>query len=531
MKKNILLFILILSAVILFIITGFYDASWLRFFVLFSSLLLWSLYLIVQTLSSVKSGDSDSPVSQPPLLLSSSSPSPHLSSSSFFGFSHLSSDRQKAVKFLLAVFVVSLILRITFTLFVHRNSMVNGGEGYYFKYVYSRGQDDEFYHRTGQAVAEAWKEGNLLNLREIFNYRGGVHIGYNLFTAFIYYLCGSNILFGKLINCLLGSLIVVYVFFIGWMLFGYSTARLAAVISSVDTYLIFFGGYLYKDLIIAFLALFCIWEFLLYIKMGNRRALFWTAFGILFAFFNRTYMGAALGGAIFAYFLVFGAPKEKMRRMIYFMVLLILSSPFFYIFFRIARSQLGSRVVRIRGEEGGVEDTGVDDTRVYGVKRLVVNSLRIFVSPIPWRNLKGSWENIFYWVYPGKLLWYIFMPFFFVGMYYGIRFKFCDVFVPGAVMIQYMVVLMIVMQTAYRHQVPIVPLMTLTASAGFCKVKNPLLPYLIYFPCLALFFFYDNDLLKEGAFLLLFLGVVFAGYMIYTFYKKGLKLTAAGSRL
>jgi len=76
------------------------------------------------------------------------------------------------------------------------------------------------------------------------------------------------------------------------------------------------------------------------------------------------------------------------------------------------------------------------------------------------------------------------------------------------------------MQTAYRHQAPIMPLMILTAAAGFCKMKFPIIAYLIYLPFLVMFFSYDNDMLKGGAVILAVLAVVFLGYLVVNFRKK-----------
>jgi hypothetical protein len=259
---------------------------------------------------------------------------------------------------------------------------------------------------------------------------------------------------------------------------------------------------------------FCLWHFLKYVKTGSKWSLLFTILGIVFAFVVRTYLGAALAVAVFAYFLVFAAPKDKLRRVIYFMILIIISSPFFYVGYRVAKSQLATNVVRIKEESGREVGTGVEDVRVFSPTRLATNLMRIFFSPIPWRDLRDAWENVLYWTYPGKWLWYIFMPFFFVGAYYGLRHKFREVFVPAGVIFQYIVILTIIMQTAHRHQMPIMPLMILTAAGGFCKTRNPILAYLIYLPLLAVFFLFDNDILEGG---LVFLAVLAAGYFVYVY--------------
>jgi len=471
-----LIFPLILGILVLFLS---YRFQWLRFVVLFSGLIAVCAVVIVRTLPEARSR-----------------------------------------RFLLVVFAVSLVIRLVFTTMVHLNSVGNGGRGYFYKYVYNRGSDDEFYDMTGQAIAGAWKTGKLLDFPSMMKYRGGVHIGYNMFVGLIYLLCGHNLLFGKFINCLLGSMVCVYIFFIGKIVFDEAAARLAAVLCALDTYMIFFGCFLYKDIIIAFLMVFVIWHFLKYVKTGSKWSLIYVIPAILLEFFTRTYMGAALGMALFTYFLVFAAPKDRGRKVIYFVILFIISLPFFYVFYRIAKSQLGSRVIRVKGEGGQAEDTGMQDTRVFSPGRLAKNLSRIFFSPIPWRNLKDSWENIFYWVYPGKWIWYLFLPFFFVGAWYGLRYKFRESFVPAAVVFQYIVILIVIMQTAYRHQAPIMPLMLLTASAGFCKTKNPLLPYLIYIPCLVVFFAYDNDFLKEGALIIIALAFLFLVYLFFAFRKR-----------
>lgn len=493
----------------LFAMSAAYKAGWFAFVILFTILIGASIIIIVRTLHNGKlfrfelaEGNN--------ALSPANTPYP---------------EEQKAYslkRFLLILFATALIIRIIFVVMVHLNSVSNGGEGYFYKYVYNRGNDDEYYHTTGHVIAESWKSGKLLDFKSMFKYRGGVHIAYNVFVGGIYFLCGDNIMFGKLINALLGALIPVYIFFIGFAVFGEKPAKLAAILCAFDSYLIFFGGFLYKDILITFLAVFVIWQFIKFVKTGNNWSLFYAVAAILFEFFTRTYMGAALGVSLFAYFLVFAAPKDRGARIIYFMILMIMSTPFFYLFFRIAKSQLGSKVVRVKSEEGVAEDTGVEDTRVFSPKRLGTNALRIFFSPIPWRNLKDSWENIFYWVYPGKWLWYVFLPFFFVGGYFALKEHFREAFVPAAVVGQYIFILIIIMQTAYRHQAPIMPLMLLTASAGFCRIKHPLAVYLVYLPCLVMFFSFDNDMLKGGAAIMALMIVIFAVHTLAT-HKQGIK--------
>ena len=498
--NKLIIFILIILS--LFAMSAAFKAGWFAFTIIFVSLIGISLVIIVRTLNDKRLFPEETNLQQQ----DSEKQATSQKGLSAFIFSN-------SAKFLILLFLVSLIVRITFVVMVHKHSVSNGGKGYFFKYVYNRGNDDEYYDVTGQVIAESWKAGKLLDFPSMFKYRGGVHIGYNMFVAFIYLLCGKNILFGKLINALLGALIIVYIFFTGYSVFGEKPARLAALICAFDSYLIFFGGFLYKDTLITFLAVFVIWHFLRFVKTKSKWSLFYVMLAILAEFFTRTYMGAALGVAVFAYFAVFAAPKKQGARVVYFLILLILSTPFFYLFYRIAKSQLGAKVVRVKSEGGSAEDAGMEDTRVFSPKRLGRNLLRIFFSPIPWRNLKDSWENIFYWVYPGKWLWYVFLPFFFAGAYYSLKDHFREAFVPAAVVFQYIFILVIIMQTAYRHQAPIMPLMILTASAGFCKMKFPIVAYLLYLPCLVMFFSYDNDMLKEGALIMILLFFIF---LIYT---------------
>jgi len=117
-------------------------------------------------------------------------------------------------------------------------------------------------------------------------------------------------------------------------------------------------------------------------------------------------------------------------------------------------------------------------------------------------------------------MWYIFIPFFLVGIWHGIREKFKDVLVVGAVLVQYIGILIVIMQTAYRHQSPVMPLMIMTAAIGFCKVKNPLLVYLLYLPILIVFFFFDNGLFKEGIMIMIAVFAVVGGVLLFTGRKE-----------
>jgi hypothetical protein len=319
---------------------------------------------------------------------------------------------------------------------------------------------------------------------------------------------------------MLGAMIPVFVYFIAWITFGTRPARLAAILCALDSYLTFFAGFLFKDVLIAFLIVYSLWYFIKYVKTGNKWCLLICVLAIAFEFVNRTYAGASVAGAILFYYIVVGAPKEPSKRLVYFAIFIVVASPFMYVFYKVAKMQAGSKVARVQGEGGGAEGAGLEEGRVFSPKRLAKNCMRIFISPIPWRNLKDAWENVFYWVYPGKWMWYAFLPFFFVGIWHGIKDKFKDVLVVGAVLVQYIGLLIVIMQTAYRHQAPVMPLMIMTAAIGFCKVKNPLLVYVLYLPLLIMFFFFDNDMFKEGIVIMLAVFAIMAGVLFFTRRKE-----------
>lgn len=431
----------------------------------------------------------------------------------------------KNKRFILTVFIFALSIRMFFSLGAHFYSLRHNLNGFNYAYIYAKANDEITYDRTGKLIVDAFNNNPLFFLNKDESLPiivKNVHVGYNLFIAALYYLCGSGMLYAKLINSLLGALIVVYVYLIGLYFFGKNPAKLAAILVAADSYAVLYSSYLYKEIFLAFLTTSAIWNYLLYLKEGRKISLFWCILSALISLITRLYLGAAIFFALFAYILIFHVPKDPVKKFLYVFLILAVASPLIYVggqfaYTTIAGGGFRSRALRSVASAKGGSDESANLREAFSVKRLALNTLRMFLSPMPWRNLDGSKEIMFYWGYPGRWLWYVFMPFFFYGLYYLLRHYFRFIFVPALSCAAYLFICSLVMMSGERHHIAVMPFLFLTAAVGFCTIRNPVLPMLFYMPFLCAFYCYDMQKTEQFVFSFCLLGLIYLYYVIRKF--------------
>lgn len=481
MKKNkIVLALIAIAAAVLFFILD--RTGWVRFFIFYVFLISGTIYYIFKSFP----------------------------------------DKKKR-NFILILFAIALIARITFMLIAHLYSDRHGCGGFYYHSVNITPNDEYTYHTTAKMIADGFRKDPLffMDKEEALSIIvQDIHFGYNLLVGLIYYICGDNLLFGKFFNCFLGALVVLYAYMIGVRFLGINPAKLGALLVAADSYAIMYSAFLYKEILLSFVFIFFTWHFLNYVKTGNKYHIIICLLAGIFGATTRIYLGGALLFAGFVYFLIFHAPREPVKRFVYVIALILIASPILYhggsfAYRAIATGSFRSRAIGAKSGVRGGDEESANLREALSPKRVVVNLARMIFSPMPWRDLTGILDPILYVGYPGRWMWYVFIPFFAYGIYYYAYNKLKLMFVPSLALFTYLFICAVVMMSGSRHHIAIMPFMLLTSAVGFCRTKNPLWLYVIYLPLLIAFFHFDTDTLKDFIFTLaIWIGV----YLVYLFF-------------
>jgi len=468
-KKYVLPLMVVIASVLFFLLS---KTGWLRFFIFYSFLIGLTVYYIFKMFPC-----------------------------------------EKERRFILILFTIALVVRILFTLAAHQYSVSRGYEGFYYT-VNPIANDEYVYHSTAITIADSFKN-NILFVFDKNNSPvtiiGSSHFIYNTFMGLIYFICGKNLLFAKLSNCFLGVLVVVYVFMIGIKFFGVSHAKLGALLVAIDSYAIMYSAFLYKEIFLSFVFIFFTWHFMNFAKTGKKHHVLICIIAGLIASFGRIYLGGAILFASFCFFLVFQAPIEPTKRLIYVVILILIATPIIFYFGTFAYKHIEGGIFH-----GGVRDSEYSNLNIrkaFSPGRLVINTARMFFSPMPWRDLSETKEPIFYAGYLGRYMWYVFIPYFALGIFCLLKNQLKLMFVPILSLFVYLLMCAIIMMSGERHHIAVMPLIFFISTVGFCQIKNHLWPVIAYLPLLILFYHFDMNTLHLFIPQIVVLGVVFFVYV------------------
>ena len=312
----------------------------------------------------------------------------------------------------------SLLGRLFFFAFIFRCLVTLWGE------LYVGGAPDDRlifpdargYDFSAAFIARLWEQGEPADVKF---FARGVATGYYYLVSVVYFLFGHSILLAKLFNCLIGALVVVYVYLVGKEVFDERAATLGAWIACFSPGLAWWSSCLLKDTLVSFLLIAS------YYHLVRARArpvhLLVCAATLFLLFFTRFY--------VFGIFLVLGGvwflAAARRRRGLYVllglgMVVLGFVEPLVSVLDQSRLLRL-PEFLQIMNAGGALDRSSFVARFALGEWRQIlafipVGAARFLFGPLPWKL-----EGIYQILMPSILLRYVLLPFFLIALVKSFR--------------------------------------------------------------------------------------------------------------
>lgn len=340
------------------------------------------------------------------------------------------------------------------------------------------------YSQEGWAIAQYWhgvsKEKPLIAFR------------YSYYNAVIYYLIGYNPSVIRIINCFLGAISVMFIYFIAREIFDKKVAALSSVFCALFPSMLFWQAHNLKEASYMFCIISVTW-IVIKLQTENKKinfVYFLLTIPLLFYLgFIKMYIFIFLAYAVILSFFINIKRKMVCRNLIYgtcFIIIFSLIGKYMGSYDLLFKKPVKIVVETIQGKNAELSSTlvGINQIRkgcstggsVYK-KKVDVSSLKkaiaflpigttyFLFAPFPWRT-KGLLQKL---TIPEMLIWYLMVPFMLYGFFYALRFKWreisCIFIYTGITIVLYSITLPNI-GTFYRQRVAIIPFCLIFASIG-----------------------------------------------------------------
>ncbi len=394
--------------------------------------------------------------------------------------------QRKNAAFLIKVFLCAFVIRIILV-FVLSGLMVSlRGE------PFLGGGDDLRDDIYGQGVCESLRAGyglsNYLLGREVSFTTS--QVGLPILNGVLYYLFGHNIFVPRILNALMGALLAVLMFKIAAKIYkSVKIAKLAAWLGAFYPNLVYYSSVQLKDIVTALLGAIIIWNVIKLDKIRDcYRIIYILLAFIIFSYFRRQLIVVyALVVVFYLCFLKFR--KSRLTGLILGLFLLLIvgwgltvTGIGFLgrnIIISIPQSvqQRTARVMSAASEAQRKTSLIRKQASYPLVVRAPISFVYSLITPFPF------WKTVISWKYtgtvselfatPGVLVWYILMPFAFLGIIYSRRKRI------GGTQLMYLTAIIILLGISitqfgetYRYRLQIMPFLLIFASVGIVKYKE-----------------------------------------------------------
>lgn len=366
-------------------------------------------------------------------------------------------------KLLYLLFCWSLFLRVLAVIFQ------------YFFYFYITGQpfefnavDSLFYHEHGLEVARHFRI-NDFDVSGMLSDLNFSDKGYNFFLGFIYFLFGDYIVVPRLINAMLGSFSVLFIYRIAAVIFSKPIARLAGIMSMLmPNFLLYLGTHL-KETVMLFLLTSAVYVAVLFIKKEQRN--FLNALLLLILFFLLFMFRTAVAAVLLFSFLVYAVTYAPRRsRVLNRIAACFLMGGFILL---VINSQIGAELLEYYDKSNNslsqnlqfraTRDGGNKFALLAGAPLLLLLAL---IAPFP------SWVYVpaqdFLWMFTGaNLIRNIYAFFVIAALFNIIKKDWRSIIMPLTFITGYFIILANSgLALSERFQLPVVPFLIIFASHG-----------------------------------------------------------------
>lgn len=404
---------------------------------------------------------------------------------------------QEDRKFIMAIFIIGMTSRIIIYLILALISILAGKSGWLFgdswgihnyawawaqqvdgppSIIYMQAMDGHLYTYPSYPITEVWQYG---------------YSGFTYLLGTVYYFFGPLKFSPRLINCLMGVGASIFIYYIVKDIFGKGPAKLSALLTVFTPSLFLWSITFLKDIPFIFIGCIILWSFLRFQKTKRALYLFILFSAILAQYTIRPTFSIPLimGTIILSYFIVSKISWKK--KIIIFICLLILIVPLSYrINFKIT---VNNQITKILDYTRGIVNTGGSIYKIFDDKYYRGGSMS-HSNNISYIDLtKGFFKGWFYFLlvpfpwkiytkllllsYPQVILWYLFIPFVFIGMVIALRYKWRETFI----IFVYIIIIGFIVAThsgnigtVFRHRDMLTPFFLIFGSVGLIKTFDHL---------------------------------------------------------
>lgn len=396
-------------------------------------------------------------------------------------------------KFIMTLFIIGMTSRIIIYLILGFISILAGKGGWFFgdswgiynyawawaqqidgspSVIYFEAMDGHLYPFPNYTITEIWQYG---------------YSGYTYLLGTIYYFFGPLKFSPRLINSLMGVGASVFIYYIVKDIFGKGPAKLSALLTVFSPSLFLWSITLLKDLPFIFISCIILWSFLRFQKTKRAFYLFVLFATILAQYTIRPTLPLALimGVFILSYFIVSRISWRK--KIIIFICLLILMIPLSHrVNFKIIVS---NQMTDILDYTRGIVNTGGSIYKIFDDKYYRGGSMSHSKNISYIDFTKGFFKGWFYFLlvpfpwkiytklllisYPQVILWYLFIPFVFIGMIMAFRYKWRETFIIFVYIIIFGSIIATHsgnIGTVFRHRDMLTPFFLIFGSLGLIKI-------------------------------------------------------------
>ena len=165
----------------------------------------------------------------------------------FFMFSNrltMKWRRFKPETFTKKLFLVALIIRVVYVLFIYFYYLAMTGEPHAFH------AGDEYYYQT---LASIWRSSGFEVMKDTMSYEAFSDSGYAWWLGFEYLLFGTHVLVGRFVKCLIDTFSCILVYNLAKRNFGEAVGRMAAIFCMLMPNMWYYCGVTLKETEMAFL--------------------------------------------------------------------------------------------------------------------------------------------------------------------------------------------------------------------------------------------------------------------------------------
>jgi len=314
-------------------------------------------------------------------------------------------SKAEEFRFLIILCVCSFLLRVSLAIIIN-------------SFAVFFGPDAGTYDRDAWNLAQELRRGQTDTIME--------YNGYTRFVAAIYFVFGHTLIGAKIVNGFLGTLVVIFIYFIVKEIYGNKVAGIASLLVAFFPSLILWSALLLKDTLTGFLIVLAIWNTMRLHNQFRIRSIIILLVSIACLTQLRYYIVPFIAISIFTSFFI--RPSQGLFRSISIAVIVILlfavawqympeKTKERYDSYSISITEIDE--VRSGFAVGGSEFTGEMKINSYtgALKFLPLGLLYYFFGLFPWQA-HGLRQIV---TIPEVLIWYCLVPFMIYGFIYAVK--------------------------------------------------------------------------------------------------------------